>query len=338
MRTNNYKVHINQLVGKYLVRMVKMNDLIQYAYAGSNATSINVIIDLYSIKNSVLGVDFEASGYDLCSAILDMVVHYKNYFRGLGVDPNFILIDSNNRPAGSISVYPNYNCDYAIKLTSGNYTGVKANINLLGQICDYLPNIQFIHTEHEVSVAAAYILENSNPVIPTMIISRDMYVSLLLDSNNSVTWLYPSKYNGQDVSIMADYRNNRVLAFNKALGMAAPNIPDDYLFRLPLSIIYAATKFPARGMRPVLQYRTLLSKIKAQPNIAWTIDDIENISSGAKIRFQTLDIPLQLEIYRFTAESSLVTNPAPKKYDTEGLKLINNELFAGTLQLDDLLR
>ena len=339
MRTNNNKVHINQLVGKYMVRMVNMNNLIQYAYAGSKATSINVIIDLYSIKNSILGVDFDADGFDLCSAILDVIVHYKNYFRGLGVDANFILIDSNNRPVGSISIFPNYNYEYAIKMTSGNYAGVKSNIELLAQMCEYFPSVQFIHSDYEVSVVAASLLEMCDPEIPTMIISRDMYVSMLFDLPFNLTWLYPSKYKGNDVSwIVNSSTSARMMAFNKIYCIPMNSPVEMYTPRLSMSTIYAATKFPARGMRPMLQYRTLCSNMNKSKYTVWNLNSINELVPDTKTRFLTLDIPTQLEVYRMTTESSLIKNPAPKKYDIEGLKLINNELFAGTLQLDDLLR
>ena len=334
MRTSNYKVHINQLVGKYMVRMIRMNDLIQYAYAGSSATSINVVIDLYSIKNSVLGVDFEADGYDLCSAILDLVVHYKNYFRGLGVDPYFVLIDSNNRPARNIQIYPNYNSSFAIKTTSANYAGVKANMEVLSQICNYIPNMQYIHTEDEVAVALAWLVEGSDATIPTMIISRDAYISNLFDLDINLTWLYPSKYNGEDQSWIAAHENVRGLAFAKVFSM----MQGDYLLKLPMSLIYAATKFPARDLSSILQYRTLVSKVNNSQDIVLTTRAIDDMAPGAEMRRLMLDISLQLESYRFTTESRLIKNPAPKLYDTEGLKLINNDLFAGTLQLDDLLR
>lgn len=335
MRMNNNKVHINQLVGKYLVRMIHMNSLIQYAYAGSAATSINVVIDLYSIKNSVLGVDFEANGYDLCSAILDMVVHYKNYFRGLRVDPYFILIDSNNRPVRNIQLYPNYNSSFAIKTTSVNYAGIKANLEVLSQVCNYLPNVNYIHTEDEVSVALAFLLEQFGTEVPTMIISRDMYTSLLFDLPFNITWLYPSKYKGEDKSLIITPYNARSVIFAKVYKWAQ----EEYLNELSMSFIFAATKFPARDLPPILQYRTLVSKAKNNPN-ALLSDNIvaEHILPDITTRRMTLDIPLQLESYRLTAESRLIKNTPPKLYDTEGLKLINNDLFAGTLQLDDLLR
>ena len=334
MRMNSNKVHINQLVGKYLVRMVHMNNLIQYAYAGSTATSINIVIDLYSIKNSVLGVDFDANGYDFCSAILDMVVHYKNYFRGLRVDPYFILIDSNNRPARNIQLCPNYNSSFAIKTTSANYAGIKANLEVLSQVCNYLPDVNYIHTEDEAAVALAFLLEQFDTETPTMIISRDMYMGLLFDLPYNITLLYPSKYNGVDKSWIITPRNARNVIFSKVYGSSQ----EERLNMMPMSLIFAATKFPARDLAPILQYRTLVSKVTDIPNMPWNTNIANSMMPGITSRHMILDIPLQLESYRLTAESRLIKNAPPKLYDTEGLKLINNDLFAGTLQLDDLLR
>lgn len=333
MRNESYKVHINQLIGKYCVRMVNMNQLISSVYTGSNATSINVVIDLYSIKNSVLGVDFEADGFDFCSGVLDLVVHYKNYFRGIGVDPYFIIVDSNNRPEPSIMECSNYNCDFAIKCTNANYTGVETNIKLLAQISDYIPSMRFIHTDYEVSVALAHLLETGSLPSPTMIISRDMYVSMLPELYG-VTWLYPSKFKGNDMSWIANNANVRHMAFTKIYSGNAV----DLLYRLPMSVIYSVTKFPSRGYRPLLQYRTVVSKLNENPDAVWSIDKWAELIPGVLNRFKTLDIPVQLESYRLFPESRLIKTPRPKMHDIEGLKLINNNLFAGTLQLDDLLR
>ena len=340
MRNESPKVHINQLVGRYFTRMAKMNELISYAYAGSDATSIKVIIDLYSIKNSIMDVDFDANGYDLCAAVLDMVVHYKNYFYGLGVNPMFILIDSNNRPARSVQMYPNYNYDYSIKMTCGNYNGIKANLEVLAEICKYLPSVHYAHTDDEAAVALAYLLAETElcNTDPTMIISRDPYMSLLFDMELPITWLYPSKYKGDDVSWIADHRNARNMAFGKVFGTNIVDPPESYIPRLKMSMVFAATKFPCRGFGSILQFRTLRSIVDKNPNAAWTTTELEARALGAESRYYMLDIGIQLESYRFTTESRLLQKPAPKLYDIEGLKLINNDLFAGTLQLDELLK
>lgn len=340
MRNESYKVHINQLVGKYMTRMIRMNELIGYAYAGSIATSITVIIDLYSIKNSIMDADFDADGYDLCSAILDMVVHYKNYFYGLGVSTTFILIDSNNRPMNSVQKYPGYNAGYSLKLTSGNYKGIKANLNVLSQICTTLPSVHYISSEYEVAVVIAYLLSDTQlkDAGPAMIISRDMYMSLLFDLNLPITWLYPSKFKGDDVSWIADYRNIRSMVFNKIFGTNIYGDPETYIPRFKLSMIFAATKFPCRGFASILQLRTLRSMVENNTDIVWNMDELESRANGSGLRYKLLDMSIQLESYRLSMESRFVQNPAPKMNNIEALKLINNDLFAGTLQLDDLLK
>ena len=133
-----------------------MNELISFAFAGSNATSIRVFIDIYSIKNTLLGRDFSyENDNDLCALILDMCVHYKNYFYGLGVTPIFYLIDSNNLPANAKTLYPAYNQGFAMKLTSGNAGFIEKNMEYLSILCPYLPNIRYIKTSFESSVVIA---------------------------------------------------------------------------------------------------------------------------------------------------------------------------------------
>ena len=116
-----------------------------------------------------------------------------------------------------------------------------------------------------------------------------------------------------------------------------------------LSAIFACTKFPARCIPPIMQYRTfmsILSEIRSNHFGVSLTDILSSEAIKTKIsndefdkRYMVLDIPTQHHFYRSSTEFAVNSNPAPKMTDIEGLKHINNNYFSNNpLMLDDLLK
>ena len=344
MRQETNKIQIGKLVGKYFIKLTKMNELISFAFSGSNATSIRVFIDLYSIKNTLLGRDFSyENDNDLCALILDMCVHYKNYFYSLGVTPIFYLIDSNNLPANAKTLYPAYNQGFAMKLTSGNAGFIEKNMEYLSILCPYLPNIHYIKTSFEASVVIADIALVAP--IPNIVIGRDPFLSMLPGIIPGLAWIVPAKLNGADTSQVFVERN--IFTYVQGLnGVKNSTFTPCRLGPAQLDKIYALTKLHARNLPPVLQYRTLVRILDENPLIVGEmpsriytygpsichIDDVDR-------RYQAISIPYQLQLYRLSPECSVNINTKATMYDIEGLKHINNYYFeSNPLMLDDLLK
>lgn len=341
MRNETYKPHVNQIVGRHFIKLINLQHLISSVYAGCGATEVNFCIDLYSIKNRLLGKDFAYdTEVDLCSIVLDMIVYYKSYFRSIGVLAYFYLFDSNNLPPYNKSILPMYNSEYAIKLTSGNAEYIDKNYAMLNTISGYLPEIYYLRSESEVAVMIYDEFVNSG--IPTMVLSTDPYMYLLAAETN-MSWLRPKKIRtGSSVSD-ASYIVTRGNVWSVLMAYMKNNINVDIsvLPETNLRMALACTKFPARSMRPMLQMRTIKNVLG---NMSQIFDLLASRLSEADIeeiqnRSKTLNIPLQVDLYRQTSSYVLNKNRAPKLYDIEALKHLNNEYFSGNpLQLDELLR
>ena len=355
MRNETNKPQLSQLVGTYFIKLANLSALIHQAYAGSDATDINFFIDVYSIKKTILRSDFiTSSDNELCSLIMDMVVFYKNYFRGIGVHVNFYIIDSNNVPANNRQIFPSYNSDFVIALTSKNVEYIEYNMDLVKILCDYLPDITYIKTKFESSVVMADIIGlcGSNWINnkPNIVLSKDPYCMMLvnIDGTGNTTWIRPKKCKGVDNSYICSAMNLHYIVEHE-LGVTKMN--PDYRTGIGgmLSAIFACTKFPARCIPPIMQYRTFMSILSEIRNNHFGVSLTDILSSEAiktKIsedefdkRYMVLDIPAQHNFYRSSTEFAVNSNPAPKMTDIEGLKHINNNYFSNNpLMLDDLLK
>ena len=342
MRNESEKIALGQIVGAYFIRLNRLSDLISQAYAGSDATEINFFIDIYSIRNDILSRDFTCSSPNqLCSLILDMVVFYKNYFLGFGVRPHFYIIDSLNIPIQNKTTYPGYNADFCIKLTSANNEFINTNMEILKIMCDYFPDIRYIHTVFESSVVINDIMCKSN--IPNIILSKDPYMSMLVYKKGA-SWLRPRKYKGQDSSFIFSTAGN----FYEILENEIMKVSGRHRYAGPigtLSILYACTKFPARNLEPIITYHKYIALVNKARSLT-AVDILDTVSKEENIdinilfsRFNVLDLLTQAQVYNISPEFAENNNPAPKLTDIEGLKHLNNYYFASNpLMLDDLLK
>lgn len=355
MRNETNKPQLSQLVGTYFIKLANLSALIQQAYAGSDAADINFFIDIYSIKKTILKSDFATSGdNELCSLIMDMIVFYKNYFRGIGVHVNFYIIDSNNIPASNRQVFPSYNSDFVIALTSKNTEYIEYNMDLVKILCGYLPDITYIRTKFESSVIMADVIglccgTYGTNTKPSIVLSKDPYCMMLVnyDGTGNTTWIRPKKYKGMDSSYICTSNNlHQIVEYELGVTNMDPRLRTG--IGGMLSTIFACTKFPARCIPPIMQYRTFMSMLcEIRNKRCITLSDVFAAAvtktkcsyEDFDKRYTVLDIPTQHHLYRSSTEFAVNSNPAPKMTDIEGLKHINNNYFSSNpLMLDDLLR
>jgi hypothetical protein len=334
MRKEYEYPQVSQIVGKYFIKLTRLSELIHQAYAGSNATEINFFIDLYSIKNSLLGKNFVIpQEYELCSLILDMVAFYKNYFRNIGVHATFYIVNSNNVPVDNKTFYPEYNSDFVIKMASGNTEWIDENLTILESLVEYFDDIYYYNTAFEAVAIIDTICTLSNK--PSIILSKDPMCGMTVYNYPTcrVTWLRPRKYKGTDSSFICNSSNimdNLIVECGLASGNFERPSP-----RLGPTELFAYTKFPARSIPQILSYRKFIHAYNLGEHIS--LSEVER--NKVSIRSMVLDLIRQGTLYLNSSEYAENKNPSPKKYDIEGLKHINNYYFSGNpLMLDDLLR
>jgi len=348
MKGNNVKVSIEQLMYKNFIKYDKLVEMVNIVFAGSNASSVNIFIDVYSMvkilyKNPNILIEDYSS---LTASIINLCAHLRDFFKTrYRTTSKIYIVASRNAPAMNILLYPSYNS--GIKLTMSNMSSIDEmvvnNMNLLETLCPYLPDIFFIRGEYETGVYMYDImcknemLGNTNPNI---IITRDVYNFQLIPMRENTVVFRPKKQSGGDLSYYLDKNNlfERFLIADR-LVIAKNNITiNPGLFTVFLSL----SKLPERGIKSLFNTAKTM-KILDEAVATFRLhngynSDMESVwnsiykdSFGSigystfKSRFDVIDI--QSQHYGFANSPYSKKVVFPNLYDPETVKLINNKYF-----------
>lgn len=214
-RSLDRPVSIEEIVTRYLTRYRRLDELIPYAFNQYNATSLNLYIDLYGLYRTIYSRRYrtKVDDYrDFTVLIIDLCAHYRGYFKYLGVSTKIFLIQAYNIPKNNLELIPNYNKDFRDKLQNKVVDNmVKTNVELLGILCPYLPDIHFIQTQFEATTIMDELIRResiNSPKTPHLIISSDAYPMQLCSLYDNVGYLWPSKWMGQDRSMIVCPKSN----------------------------------------------------------------------------------------------------------------------------------
>lgn len=210
---------VEHLLFSNYIKYDKLKDLINESFKGSDATEINVIIDMYSICKSLYRNNIEIGniGSILTSGIINMVAHYRHFFRNYyGTESTFYIINSINCPMQNISLYMNYNKSfrYLLSYKKDITDFIKSNIDILNLICRYIPETYFINTDLETGVIIneAVIKHSAKPNI---VITKDQYNYQLSALYDNVVILRPKKIINEDISYYINKKNVLPIYFSE---------------------------------------------------------------------------------------------------------------------------
>lgn len=334
------KASLAQLVGASMIKYDVLNTLISTAFAGSDATEIVLYIDIYSILKPVLGNNFYAGSHsELAALIMDLCVHYRQYFKKLGVKVNIVMVSSFNVPVKNKMIIPDYNYETVLKLTQESKYVVQ-NIQYLNTLCPYLEDIHFIYTEVETGVMIYHIASFYKPGIPIVILSRDAYNLQLVSQLPQSAYLRPKKVKGVDQSYIVFDQNTMWASLYEFMD-ANGEVP--LIDPCRVQDVMALTKLPQRYIKSVFTIGRIVRFANAQimdgiisPD-QFTINycrqflcrdkkDRDLFESGLiQNRFNVIDILTQYMAFLQTPESkSIVLN---NLYDPNGVKQVNNMYF-----------
>ena len=215
MPDDNVKISIANVIYGAYTRHEVLRKLVYETYGNSSiaeATKLNVFVDINSIIHALYSehnrIVFD-NITDISSLIINLCAHYRVFFRNLGVDTRFFLINSLNTCDINCKFIAEYNYNFKRKVQVTQTTGIiNNNMMLLKILCPYLPAIYYIDTEQqfEVSVIIAHIIEMLNDPNPNLIISKDMYPLQLVTKYKWTSYLCPKKYHGEDVIFLHNRR------------------------------------------------------------------------------------------------------------------------------------
>ncbi len=351
VRYAQQKIPMESIIGTSFVRMTRLSQLVQDTFRGSNATEINLYIDMYSIVKSLYSNSHNIIITDyrsFTSTLIEMCIHYRTFFRSIGVESKIFLVMSNNIPEVNTKLCPTYNNSMKIKIGSDSHITelINDNCDMLGILCPYLPDIHFVRSTFESStiidsiINKEIVMGNTNPNI---IISKDTLPLQLLYMYDNTVLLRPKKSAGEDVSVMISGGEDPVSIANfwkfysDIRDLKTSNIPE-LIHPCNLALLMAMTTVPERNLKSVINAasaRKYILNCVGMNRIKCSVQTIydTNANMESKVastiiesRYKALDLQFQREIFNSSVESKFILN-YKNLNDPEAVKSINNKFF-----------
>lgn len=354
------RVSLEQIVYSNFVRYDVLEKLINSHYGSleyyKSINHLNIFIDMYSIVRRLYGDVFDVPDPNiLTSLIVNMCGHYRNFFRNkYATDTTIYIVDSNNCCNLNRKFYQGYNQGYAESVTLNEKVTklIYHNRQLLGELCSYLPNIEYIATDYETGVMIKHIITTNrisgDNTSPNMIISKDIYLYQLVSDyiKDDVCILRPKKYKGEDSSfivnpynVMYYYTKDRSTSEDTIL--TASNKINYGL----LSYLMCITRLPERGIKSIVSIPKivkLLSKLIDQNIIInGKNTDINRLSSllfmeeenqipavTIDFRFKAIDIDFQYSVFIDSVDARRYNGTLTNLYDPVSVREINEKHFS----------
>ena len=106
----------------------------------STLKSVNIYIDLYSVLYGLYSGSYEPAldkgEWDIAAGIINMISHYRTFFKGYGIETKIFFVYSNNYSVSKTKLVPEYNSDMEYKMNYSCNTihnSILQNIQLVEQ-------------------------------------------------------------------------------------------------------------------------------------------------------------------------------------------------------------
>ena len=331
--------YIDQMIAGNYIKYVRLNELINQSYYSSNATELNLFIDLNSVIKPlfVSGYKYYRSKnpYDIVSSVLNMCGHYKEFFTNKGVDTKIFIVMGLNCPNINSEMVPGYNQlllnSYILK--KDIYAFVLNNLSMLDLLCEHIPGIYFIDGGNcEVSSIICHIIktyaleDNSNRT--SIVLSKDI-LPLQLIPMFGLRVLRPFKTKDGDESYIVDntnlfqmyctlYRKTKVPNLN--LG---PNL---------ISNLLAMGRVPERNMNSVFGISQIINIMKTaleykfiSIDMMYTQSSMNTVLSALGVKCNTTELEMRWKAINPDFQCSfIVPNEAPY---LKQLRLVDMESY-----------
>lgn len=267
--TSDYTISIDKIIYGSYVTMNRMSTIVYETFHNTSitdATHINVFIDLYSVLHQVFSRGYRTSIENYTSitpTLINMCGHYRQFFKSIGVTTTFYLVYSTNTHEINRKLVFGYNHNFAAKSEIKLFKDItNANFELMNMLCPYLPDIHFIKSEngYEVGVIIANLIEKLNDGNPNLVISKDLYPIQLCYKYPYTSYLFPIKKfhreNGRNITsdesimIPLSEKDSHRIAFWNLIAIRRRIKPDQLYQILPenFMLVEALNGFPERDI------------------------------------------------------------------------------------------
>jgi len=360
------KIPIEQLIYSNYIKYENMIRMTNEVFAGSNANTVNIFIDMTSIlKSIILRRDQVLIGdYTvITSCIINLCAHIREFFRTrYRVESKIFIMNCTQFPMSATNFCKDYSSSLRLAIQNSPVINdlITANSELLKILCPYLNDIFYIEDfSCEVGVGIYSILHKisanhtiqqySKEVIlykdsPSIIFTKDTHLYQLPAMIPNVVIYRCSKYNGEDRSWYINKNNvlNKYIENTRSQTDISTLNLERFNPEL-LSLIMTLTNLPDRSIKSLLNLSTALKYISiAIDNKSilngynHSIDVVIASICGGNLfnnrfdierRFKAIDILYQYNIYVNNPASMVNMDSVKNLYDPETVKLLNNKYF-----------
>lgn len=191
------------LVYNNFMTMDVLRQLTMQAYAGSDANTLNIYIDMYKMMMDLYEPNLEIKESSIItSTIVNLCAHLRSYYRTRHrVETTIFLVYSDMSSPYNKTFYPGYNASNDAKVKSNPRITeiIEFNMELLETLCPYLPDIHFIRGVYEPSVIILDLIYGEELVgntAPNLVFSRDNTAIQLPANHSNTTIFFNSKRTG----------------------------------------------------------------------------------------------------------------------------------------------
>lgn len=331
-RDDGIKINLSSVIYGAYTKHDLLRNLVYQTYGNSSiaeATKLNIFVDLNSILHGLYSehnrIIFD-NITDISAGIINLCAHYRQFFRYIGVDTRFFLINSLNTCDINCKFVNEYNAEFKRKTQITQTLGViDNNMKLLKILCPYLPAIYYVDSEQnfEVAVIIAHIIEMLNDPNPNLIISKDFYPMQLVVKYRWTSYLSPHKSRNPNDGFMGD--TSWMLPINEKA-----NFKEEFWKRISIirncsynilqtmspinyTLFASMTKMPERYLKPLVQNnkaRDLITSIVGSEDVKIQMSQVLNNPALVDYplamidaRYKAVDIDYMLHIYRNSPEA-----------------------------------
>ena len=299
---DHMEIEIAPILYSRFIKYEKLDQLIRKNILEYKDNELIVFIDMYTMLLPLFRSTYNfRNELDITSCVINMALHYRNYFKRYGKYAHIFIIYSPTMGRSNVKYIPSYNFRNINAMLNNKaiYDAVNNNTNLIGLITQYLNDIYFKLGKKVIMISASHIAFQLINVVPDMI-----FIYKKRNKNNDDLSVVVTPDNAIHLAVM-ESKNHDI----SNLG----NLPSTWL-----SPFFTLCGLPQRSIKMMFRYNKaieILSKLEnayriiTPESLFSAISEDESIKKDPRLleqimfRYKCLDLVFQLAEYRMLAES-----------------------------------
>lgn len=317
------EIEIAPLLYSRFIKYDKLDQLIRKQILEYKDNELIVFIDMYTMVLPLFRSTYNfRNELDITSCVINMAIHYRNYFKRYGKYAHIFIIYSPTMGRSNIKYIPSYNYRNINTMLNNKaiYDAVNNNTNLIGLITPYIDDIYFKLGSSEVSVIAYDLISQLYArgfQKKVVMVSASHIAFQLINAIPDILFIYKKRNkNNDDLSVVVTPENAIHLAV-----MESKNHDISNLGSLPstwLAPFFTLCGLPQRSIKMMFRYNKaieILSKLEnaystiTPDSLFRAISEDEDIKKDPRLlenimfRYKCIDLIFQLAEYRTLPES-----------------------------------